>query len=121
MPWGHNYLILLSPSVRQQVPVFLYWAFGIHSCDLVYNILKIFKGVDAIEHARQGQRVEHGSPPAPSSVMKNKELRLDMLQAGYTPYVLMHVSLHFLIGRVAVGLYIAVVVGKLFEYDLLRP
>ena len=53
--------------------------------------------------------------------MKNKELRLDMLQAGYTPYVLMHVSLHFLIGRVAVGLYIAVVVGKLFEYDLLRP
>jgi len=97
------------------------WTFGLHPCNSVYDIRKILEGVDAIEHARQGQRVEHGSPPAPSSVMKNKELRLDMLQAGYTPYVLMHVSLNFLIGRVAVGLYIDVVVGKLVEYDLLRP
>ena len=72
------HLILFSPLVRQQFSIFLYWAFGIHLGDLVYDIRKVFKGINTIKHARQGQRVEHGSPPGPSSVMKNKELRLDL-------------------------------------------
>ena len=46
-----------------------------------------------------------------------QELPFYMLQAGYTPYVLILVSLHFLVGRVAVGLYIAMVVGKLVKYN----